>query len=395
MEIKILQNTDWRFGNYLNDNYVLETTEYDSSFEFIKGIKYFLLDLESNERIEVLPNIEKYNIGEIINVSLNSKYLYFINLIKEDDYSKICVLRYNIFNKETEIVYSFDDNLEGLNETRRLRLFVINDLYLIFQNEFLILNDSKTYSGFFKFNQKLYNLKDNTEYVIMDENINSNGITDIIPVSENQCVIKTGFSLLEDSRYNMLKKEECSLESISFVNIAQMISDLVIMQNTITLETIDQTFYNKTIAYVKKYGDYIIYSCVNNETKEEEVKFYNIVTNETRTCINQNVVRVSNLAKSFILNNEPYICIVKDKEISFLNLTTNKIERKYNKGLKLCKIFNNMLIFMGINNSVFSKKKKTYFDIISFPQSKLLLHEQSEYVDSLVANNEIIYVIVK
>ena len=163
MEIKILQNTDWRFGNYLNDNYVLETTEYDSSFEFIKGIKYFLLDLESNERIEVLPNIEKYNIGEIINVSLNSKYLYFINLIKEDDYSKICVLRYNIFNKETEIVYSFDDNLEGLNETRRLRLFVINDLYLIFQNEFLILNDSKTYSGFFKFNQKLYNLKDNTE----------------------------------------------------------------------------------------------------------------------------------------------------------------------------------------------------------------------------------------
>lgn len=395
MEIKILQNTDWRFGNYLNDNYVLETTEYDSSFEFIKGIKYFLLDLESNERIEVLPNIEKYNIGEIINVSLNSKYLYFINLIKEDDYSKICVLRYNIFNKETEIVYSFDDNLEGLNETRRLRLFVINDLYLIFQNEFLVLNDSKTYSGFFKFNQKLYNFKDNTEYVIMDENINSNGITDIIPVSENQCVIKTGFSLLEDSRYNMLKKEECSLESISFVNIAQMISDLVIMQNTITLETIDQTFYNKTIAYVKKYGDYIIYSCVNNETKEEEVKFYNIVTNETRTCINQNVVRVSNLAKSFILNNEPYICIVKDKEISFLNLTTNKIERKYNKGLKLCKIFNNMLIFIGINNSVFSKKKKTYFDIISFPQSKLLLHEHSEYVDSLVTNNEIIYVIVK
>ena len=153
--------------------------------------------------------------------------------------------------------------------------------------------------------------------------------------------------------------------------------------------------YNKTIAYVKKYGDYIIYSCVNNETKEEEVKFYNIVTNETRTCINQNVVRVSNLAKSFILNNEPYICIVKDKEISFLNLTTNKIERKYNKGLKLCKIFNNMLIFIGINNSVFSKKKKTYFDIISFPQSKLLLHEHSEYVDSLVTNNEIIYVIVK
>ena len=75
MKIKILQNSEWHFGKYLSDNYVLETTEYDGEFESVKGIRYSLLNLETNERIEVLPNINKYNIGEIIDVSTEPKYL--------------------------------------------------------------------------------------------------------------------------------------------------------------------------------------------------------------------------------------------------------------------------------------------------------------------------------
>ena len=57
MKIKILQNSEWHFGKYLSGNYVLETTEYDGEFESVKGIRYSLLNLETNERIEVLPNI--------------------------------------------------------------------------------------------------------------------------------------------------------------------------------------------------------------------------------------------------------------------------------------------------------------------------------------------------
>lgn len=61
---------------------MLETTEYDGEFESVKGIRYSLLNLETNERIEVLPNINKYNIGEIIDVSTEPKYLYFANVEK-------------------------------------------------------------------------------------------------------------------------------------------------------------------------------------------------------------------------------------------------------------------------------------------------------------------------
>lgn len=412
MKIKILQNSEWHFGKYLSDNYVLETTEYDGEFESVKGIRYSLLNLETNERIEVLPNINKYNIGEIIDVSTEPKYLYFANVEKDDteaskdiyaDYTevdrykevgKILLLRYNISSGATEALYNFSENLYGLNEIKKLKIFFINDYYIIIQNEYLVLNKSKTYSGFFRFNQRLYNIKDETEYMIADENFNLNGIMNILAISDNQCVIKTGYSLLEDNRYNLLDEDECSLEAVSFVNIGQMVSDLAIGKKSISLETIEQTYHNKTIPYIKKMGDYVIYSCVNNETKEEEVKFYNLTSSEIKTCINQDVIRISNLAKAYVLNNEPYICIIKDNELSFLNLNTNKIEPKYNNGSRLCEIYNNLLVFTGVNKTIFGKKK-TFFDIISFPGGELLLHEQSEYVDSLITNTDTLYIIVK
>lgn len=406
MEIKILQNFEWNFGQYLNDNYVLETLKYDSEFKSIKGVRYCLLNIETNERTEILPNIEKYEIGSIVDVCLEKKYLYFVNL--EKNYSKnaednnteeskknghILILRYNIFTGETETVYGFVDNLDGLNETRKIKIFIINDSYLILQNEYLVLSSSKMYSGFFKFNQRLYNIKDETEYIITDENFNINGIMDIIPVLENQCIIKTGYSLLEDNRYNLLEKDECSLEAVSFMNISQMISDLAINKGTVSLETIEQTYYNKTIPYIKRMDDYLVYSCVNNETKEEEVKFYNLITGEIKNCINQEVVRLSNMAKAYVLNSEPYICIVKDNEISFLNLNTGKIDTKYDNGLKLCEIYSNLLIFTGTNKNIFGKKKM-FFDVISFPEGEQLLHEQSEYIDSFITNNDILYIVV-
>jgi hypothetical protein len=395
MEIKILQDTDWKYGEYVKGGYVLEKRESKSEFPSINQIEYSLLNLTTNQRIEILPNVEKYNIGDIVNVSVNRTYLYFVNIFEKNEKGTVSIMRYNIETGETEDLYSYNDTLREFNITKHLKLFVINDLYLLIQNEYLVKNISQTYAGFFKFELKMYNLKDNTEYMISDENFVKNGISDIVPLSENQAIIKTGFSLLEDNRYNALDKEECSLESLSFVNISQMMSDLIIGKNTITLEIIEQAYYTKTIPYIKKSGDYIIYSCVNNETKEEEVKFYNLSTKNIESCINQNVIRQSDLAKPYIINSEPYICIIKNEVISFLSLRTNKIEYKNSKGMKLRNVFDDTLLLTGISTSLLTKKVKSFFDIVSFPQGKLLHHEQNGYIDSFTDENRDIYVVVE
>lgn len=412
MEIKLLQNIDWRYGEYLKENLVLEKSEYESEFPYINRIKYELYNVETNERVEILPNIEKYNIGDIVNVSMSSDYIYFVNLyennkndVSDDDSDHInniddingviSIIRYNILTKETDSVYSYNENISELNKTKRIKLFIVNNFYLIIQNEYLVQNSSQTYAGFFKFALKMYNLKDETEYIIADENFTKNGISNIIPLSETQAVIKTGFSLLEDNRYNVLEQEECSLEALSFVNISQMISDLIIGQTSVALETIEQAYYTNTISYVKKSKNYLIYSCINNETKEEEVKFYNLTNKEIKSCINQDVIRESDLANPYIINSEPYICIIKEDETSFLNLNTNKIELKNDEGLKLRKIFEDTVLFSGIATTLLTKKIKPFFDIISFPRGELLHHEQNEYVDSFMDENNNIYVIMK
>lgn len=412
MEIKLLQNIDWRYGEYLKENLVLEKSEYESEFPYINRIKYELYNVETNERVEILPNIEKYNIGDIVNVSMSSDYIYFVNLyennkndVSDDDSDHInniddingviSIIRYNILTKETDSVYSYNENISELNKTKRIKLFIVNNFYLIIQNEYLVQNSSQTYAGFFKFDLKMYNLKDETEYIIADENFTKNGISNIIPLSETQAVIKTGFSLLEDNRYNVLEQEECSLEALSFVNISQMISDLIIGQTSVALETIEQAYYTNTISYVKKSKNYLIYSCINNETKEEEVKFYNLTNKEIKSCINQDVIRESDLANPYIINSEPYICIIKEDETSFLNLNTNKIELKNDEGLKLRKIFEDTVLFSGIATTLLTKKIKPFFDIISFPRGELLHHEQNEYVDSFMDENNNIYVIMK
>lgn len=396
MDIKILKNATKINGTYLSDGIVLEKKETESEFSGINSIHYYLHNIDNDSVEEILPNIEKYNIGEIVDASFGNEYIYFINLFKNKNiYGTVAVIRYHIKTKTTESVYSFNDNIEEYLKTKRLKLFIINDFYLILQTEYLTLNLQKTYAGYFNFSLKLFNLKDGMEYEIADEKFVKNGISDIIAVSENQCIIKTGFSLLENNIYTEIEQEEASLESISFVNIGQMISDLIIMQDNIALDTIEQAFYTKTIPYIKKEGNYLIYSCVDNEQKEEEIKFYHLDTGEIKSCINQDVIRYSDLASPHVMNDEPYICIIKEDDISFLNLMTGRVEVKFDDGLQLVHVFKNAVLFSGITKKGLLKKSKPYIILYSFPERNVLLNEPGEYVDSLITEDETIYIFEK
>lgn len=396
MEIKILKNATKINGVYLSEGIVLGQTEAESDFSGINSIQYFLHNIDNHSVEEILPNIEKYNIGEIVNASLTNEYLYFINLFEnQEKFGTIAIIRYHIPTKTTESLYSFHDNIDEYLKTKRLKLFIINDLYLILQTEYLSLNHQKTYAGWFDFSLKLFNLKNGMQYDIKDEKFVENGISDIIAVSENQCIIKTGFSLLENNIYSEIEKEEASLEAISFVNIGQMISDLIIMQDNITVDTIEQAFYTKTIPYIKKDGHYLIYSCVDNERKEEEIKFYHFETEEVKSCINQDVIRYSDLASPYVLNDEPYICITKEDDISFLNLKSGKVEVKFDEGLQLVHVFKDAVLFSGTTKKGLLKKSKPCIILYSFPDRNILLNEVGEYADSFMTEDETIYILEK
>ena len=395
MDIKILHDADWKFATYFSTNYVMERTRQKSKFENIDIIRYFLIDINTNEHKEILPNIEKYDIGGVVNASLNPEYLYFTNIERNDKGEELFnIIRYCISTENMESIYSFSNKIELINTVQRYRIFIINDEAIILQNEELKLckND---YSGYFKFNSFLINLKDGSEFIISDENIINNGITDIIAVSEKQCIIKTGFSLVEDGRFSNLTQEECSVETIGFVNISQMLSDLAIGHVNISIDVIDQAFYETTIPYMKITQNYLIYSVVNNKNKTEEIKFYNMETNEVKKCSNEDVNSSKDLANAFIINNNPYVCIEKNKSYQFLNINSNKVDHHYHNNLKLVKICKEALVFAGMKKSFLIGKEKNYYEVIGFPSDKVLFKENHEYIDSLESDDDTLYIITK
>ncbi len=390
MDIKILKNKDYQNGSLLNQNLLLETAESESRYDNIKKLVYNIYDFEKNIRYEILPRIEKHKLGEIINVSVASDFVYFFNVYEKENEEKqsISIIRYNYKTAKMECILTLEDDIEEYIRFKRLKVFVLNDLYLLVQQEYLRANLSESYAGFFDFEIDLYNIKDGQKYPVVDENLVNNGIDNMISISENLCVAKTGFSVLPDNRYNELTEDEASLEKISFVNISQLVSDMLIHKTDIVIDTFEQAFYKNTIPYIKKEGNFIIYSKVNIDKKEEEVTFYNYITKETKNCINKNVIRCSELANPCVIAEEPFIYIKREYTIDFLNLNTSKVTISFQDELSFMGICNNTFIFKGVCQKGLWKKNKICFEIYSYPQKNLLLREYEELLGFIGVRNK-------
>jgi hypothetical protein len=113
MEIKILKNASNFDGIYLKDGIFLQKEVFDSEFDEIKQVRYYLNNIYTGERNEILPDINKYDIGRVILASSVNEYLYFFNLIKIDSNKDIIsIIRYNYENLSIENLYSFEDSIE-------------------------------------------------------------------------------------------------------------------------------------------------------------------------------------------------------------------------------------------------------------------------------------------
>lgn len=397
MEIKIVKNSHEFEGVYLTGDYVLETTYVNDEDESVRKYELYLYDIKNNEREIICKSLPKYDLGSITNVSVNRENIYFITGDEVNNGFEASLVRYNICTGNSEIVYSFAVNLSEYWNTYRLRIFVLNDMCVLLQKEEKISNMSNTYSGYFKYELKLYNVAEDKIYDVLDENLNKNGIDKMEAVSETIAVIKTGFSLLPDKRYNVFEKEEVSVEGISFLNIAQFISNIMIGQNNITMDVMDQGYYTRTFPYMRVEKDVVIYSAVNTESKEEEVVIYNFVKKEKKNCINKNVVRMSDLAKIHTINGIPYLMLTTNKKTSFINLETMKAEIEFDHDVSIKNVFNDVFVVTGTYKKGIVRKVDTpYFEVYAgVPKKNKLIREKGEYICSVYTDNDELYIFEK
>ncbi|MBE5939827.1 MAG: hypothetical protein E7266_05455 [Lachnospiraceae bacterium] len=393
MNIQIIKNADKINTDIVIDNKIIVKETEPSEYENINLLRFYIYNLENNSKTEILPRLRKYDLGTAKSLQVNSKCLFFFNCIPLDDTrTEISVIKYDVAEDEFDTIYMFNDNISSYNTYKRMKMFVVNDYYIIVENEILRTNIRDTYEGYLDFELYLYKVRENEKVEIIDENIVNNGISDIIPIADNLCVVKTGFSLLKDARYNYLEKTEASVEGISFISPSQLVAELLLMKTDIILETIDKTFYTVTIPYVKKEGNYIIYSKVNIETKEEEVVFYNYVDKSVKCCVSKNVTDEKSLTKYNIIKNIPYIRLEREDKTSFYNLLSNKTEMSFPPEEKVMFVTDGFIVTQQRKDSFFTGKT-TYTNVYRYPQKNLLHKEKGRFAGCVVSDKKCVYLL--
>lgn len=366
--LRIVKNAEGVNGVVLSNQCVLLIEETEEKLEDYTYQKYFMYNLETNTKVELAPNIPKLNIVKIKDINRFSEFVYFSNFHLDEENIEIRIFRYSIKEKNCKNIYTITDKFEKYKNYQKTRIYVLNEYYLLIQNEILRRNLTESYEGYLDFELSMYNILQQETIKIVDENLNSNGIADIKLISGNVCVLKTGYSLLKEDRYRLLEKEEVSVESISFVNLGQLVSDIIISKTNIVMNTIDQAFYTDTIPYFKVKGDYLIYSKYNFEQKEETVVYYNYTEKKKYVCINKSESEEIKLANTIIFNKKPYIMVDTAQGIEFYNILDKKTDFIFNNHGKFEYAVNDTIIGSSIKKvcSVKIENTSAYTNILVY-----------------------------
>lgn len=395
MNIRIIKNAQSLNGRLYSGKFILEKDFQPSEYEGIDTVRYYMYDAEKNEKTELLPEWKKYDILKIKCLNKKTDSLYFTTISDRDgDKQSITLYKYDIQTKDMEVIYRFDDDLSQYNNYKRTRVFVLNDFYILFQNEYIRYNLTETFKGYFEFEQFLYCVNDKKAIPVIDENLRTNGIETIKLLRNNMCLIKTGFNLMTDERYKYLTKNEVSYEKISFANLGQLVSDILLMQKNIVIDTIDQTYFAETFPYAVVKGDYIVYSKVKIASHEEEVIFYNYETKKTTLCISKNVQTEADLAWSYVIGQIPYIRLRSKNGTQFYNLITNTVDIKFPEDVKVETVVNDMFILSGTKKHIIGRETPIIM-VYRYPDQVLVHQEKGEYMGCIATDKSNIYILIR
>ncbi len=394
MDVRIIKNSiPAQYDSAIGD-IVLQISEGNQKIGEITSKKYTLFYVDSNVREELAPDIIKYHIWSIRNLCPQLPYFYFTNcMIKNKNNVIIRLYRYHTVEKTFEIIYEVEDNISLYLHQKKTKIFLLDENYILIEHQYLKSNETDSYQGFLDFELFLYSMKEQRAFTITDDNFLQGGIFDIFPISKNICAIKIGYDLLEDRRFEKLKEKEIAVESIGFVNIKQMISDILVKQNNIFIDIVDQVKGGKTIPCFQVKDEYLIYSRVSRDG-QEEVIYYNYNTKEAKACINTSVFELTDLAKAYISNGKPYILTETKKGLRLYNIIEEEIEWMFEKDSVLKELTDDWIVVEVKKKRLF-RKAYSMVQVFQCSIKKVIVQERGHFFKLFHPKEDKLYLFIK
>ena len=380
MEIKFLQGYEETNCTLIDENQILEKGYQNSPYDMVDYVKYYIYDTNTNERMELLPKLQKLNAFRIVDAQYQSDHIYFTQYLDTDQI--IHIIRYNVKDGIAKKIYTIKENLEDLLHSRDTTFFILNENALIIESRSQKDPSLSDVQGYYSIEATLYMIQEKKSFTIVDENFIHNGISDMFPLSENKVLVKLGFDLLSEKRYEHLKKTEASVESINIVNVSQFISDLTLQQTGLVLDSIDQTYFTQTIPRICVEDNFIIYTKVDLDTFYEYTYFYDYETKDRYCCLNKNFRKTKKYTKAQVIGEKPYVRMDKTQKKEFFNLKSKKIDFSIENAQQINAILGDLIVITEEKKLRFNRVKE-YINIYRYPTMDLLYSEKGSYRGSL------------
>lgn len=395
MEIRIIKNAPGVVYEPAAESRVLQITEGKHSLGELRSNKYELFCVNSNQKEEIEPDIPKYHLWDIVNLNRQNSYIYFTSCsMKDKGRVEISLYRYEWEKKETEQLFSVMDELILYPEQKKTRIFILDENYLLCQNMYLRANGMENYHGFLDFELALYSIKEKKSFPVTDQYLLQAGISFMAPISKNICAIKTGYNLLRGDGFQYLSDTETVTENIGFVNIKQMISDILLKQKNIYIDIIDQVKTDKTIPAFQVQEDYLIYSRVSREGSEE-VFFYHYSDKEVNACIFPNVRRMEDLSSPCILRGMPCILMEDRKGTQLYNLKKGKKEFVFGNDTQVKGIQKDLIVVETRHRRKFFKPAYTTVQVYQYKGREMLVNEKGSFQSVIIPQENNLYLFMK
>ena len=169
----------------------------------------------------------------------------------------------------------------------------------------------------------------------------------------------------------------------------QFISELVLKKEQVFIEKLDHGSANRTFPYMKYREGNIVYSRVDIKNHKEEVVIYEYNSKVKKIRVNNNLVRISDLWHTYIINDSPYLLSEKKESTELINLNTQKVEWKLGSEYLIKFIKSDIIIVeQHVKKGIFSKES---YNIVAykFPElHKAIFREKAKFVGCLITEED-------
>lgn len=358
-------------------------------------VDYYLYHLKKNIREEILPDVEKYMVANLCFCEREASEIYFFHI----EYTKYPVatfllFSYNIHQQICKEVYRFEDNLKNYERDKKIDLFILNANYFLMQFQKIASNTRNTYKGFMRFSAFLYDRNNKMRFEIYDQRFTKYGIMQMLPVASNVCAVRLGYNLIDGKRYEHLMKKEAAQETIGLISISQFIGDVLLKLPAVSMEIIDEVYWDKTFSPIRRQGKYVIFSRISRDDLSQEIFFYQYITKETMMLLNKNAYEPDKLLPTVLLRS-PYIIKERRKFIEFYNISKNMVDVRLPIGTRIIDIQNDLLVLQAEKRSLFSKIREEFFEVYQFAGMKVLYKEKAKNIQVLSTSPDNLLIFVQ